>query len=134
VVESHAVVAPSAVVTPGTKVLSGELWAGKPAKKVRSLTLEEIQSIQVRATETAQLASQHALEHSKDYQTLVEEEEMAEIDEYLDESAPRMGPRDAADVLGQGYPGRIFRSTLSHPEEAFGPIPSKPEESKQNAA
>jgi carbonic anhydrase/acetyltransferase-like protein (isoleucine patch superfamily) len=40
-VESNSIVAPASVVTPGTVVKSGELWAGTPAKMVRALTEEE---------------------------------------------------------------------------------------------
>jgi carbonic anhydrase/acetyltransferase-like protein (isoleucine patch superfamily) len=42
VVETHAMVAAGALVTPGKRVRSGELWAGSPAKKMRDLTPEEI--------------------------------------------------------------------------------------------
>ena len=118
VVESNSIVAPASIVTPGTTVKGGELWAGSPAKKVRALTAEEIAGITARASETVLLASQHVIENAKDYKQILEEEEIADIELYMDESAPRKAKRDAADVQGQGYPGRIFRSTLSHPEEA----------------
>ena len=42
VVETHGMVAAGALVTPGKRVRSGELWAGSPAKKMRDLTPEEI--------------------------------------------------------------------------------------------
>jgi carbonic anhydrase/acetyltransferase-like protein (isoleucine patch superfamily) len=38
VVESYAMVAAGALVTPGKRVPSGELWAGRPAKFMRELT------------------------------------------------------------------------------------------------
>ncbi len=41
-VETHAMVAAGALVTPGKTVPSGELWAGRPARKVRALSAEEI--------------------------------------------------------------------------------------------
>ena len=41
-VETHAMVAAGALVTPDKVVPSGELWAGRPARRVRSLTAEEI--------------------------------------------------------------------------------------------
>ena len=47
-----------------------------------------------------------------------EEAELRDIEEAFDETAPRGPDEDLSDVLGQGQPGRIFRSTLSHPEEA----------------
>jgi gamma-carbonic anhydrase len=121
VVESFSMIAPASLVTAGTKVASGELWAGTPAKKVRALTEEEKAKIVSMALETSELANQHAIENAKDYQTVLEEEELAEIEEYLDESAPRKPWVDMADVKGQGHPGRIFRSTLSHPEDIKGP-------------
>lgn len=119
IVESNSIVGPASIVTPGTKVASGELWAGSPAKKVRVLTAEEIAGILTTATDTNALANLHAFECSKDYKQSLEEEEALDIEEYLDESHPRAPPRDPSDVLGQGHPGRIFRSTLSHPEEIF---------------
>jgi carbonic anhydrase/acetyltransferase-like protein (isoleucine patch superfamily) len=119
VIEANAVVSPASIVTPGTIVPAAELWAGSPARKVRALTEEEIKRMPERAIEMASLAAEHALESSKDYKTILEEEELADIDQYMDDSAPRKPPVDLSDVLGQGHPGRIFRSTLSHPEEAF---------------
>jgi gamma-carbonic anhydrase len=121
VVESFSIIAPASLVKAGTKVSSGELWAGTPAKKVRALTEEEKAKIVSMAMETSELANQHAIETAKDYQTVLEEEELADIEEYLDESAPRKPWVDMGDVKGQGHPGRIFRSTLTHPEDVKGP-------------
>jgi gamma-carbonic anhydrase len=118
VVESNSIVAPSSVVTPGTTVTGGQLWAGSPARMVRALTEAEIAGIAERASDTVLLASKHAVENAKDYKQILEEEELADIEMYMDESAPRKEARDPSDVLGQGHPGRIFRSILSHPEEA----------------
>jgi carbonic anhydrase/acetyltransferase-like protein (isoleucine patch superfamily) len=124
-VESFSMIAPASLVTPGTKVGPGELWAGSPAKKVRTLTDDEKAKIVALAMETSELANQHAIENAKDYKTILEEEELADIEEYLDESAPRKPWVDRGDVQGQGHPGRIFRSTLSHPEDIKGPPPGK---------
>lgn len=44
VVESRAMVAAGAMVTPFKRVRSGELWAGSPAKLMRALTADEIAS------------------------------------------------------------------------------------------
>jgi carbonic anhydrase/acetyltransferase-like protein (isoleucine patch superfamily) len=41
VIESRAMVAAGALVTPGKRVPSGELWAGRPARFSRSLTDED---------------------------------------------------------------------------------------------
>lgn len=46
VVEPEAMVAAGAMVTPGKRVPTGELWAGRPAKKMRDLTEEERASLQ----------------------------------------------------------------------------------------
>ena len=43
VVESHAMVAAGALVTPGKRVPTGELWAGNPAKKMRDLTEKDFE-------------------------------------------------------------------------------------------
>jgi carbonic anhydrase/acetyltransferase-like protein (isoleucine patch superfamily) len=125
IVQSNSIVGPASVVTPGTTVASGELWAGTPAKKVRALTEEEIKGIVARAVETSELANLHAIENAKDFKQLLEENELMEIDKYLDEYAPRPGKRNTDDVQGQGQPGRIFRSTLSHPEEITEPTNTK---------
>ena len=42
VIEPGAMVAAGALVTPGKVVPSGELWAGRPARRVRRLTEDEI--------------------------------------------------------------------------------------------
>jgi carbonic anhydrase/acetyltransferase-like protein (isoleucine patch superfamily) len=38
VVESYAMVAAGALVTPGKRIPTGELWGGRPAKFMRKLT------------------------------------------------------------------------------------------------
>ena len=119
-VGSNSVIAPGSVVTPGTKVPSGELWSGSPAKKVRALTSEEIASIAETAHDTLELAYLHAVENSKDYRQLVTEEE-DRLDRFLRGDDAWFDPNqpDPNDVLGQGAPGRIFNSTLTHPEEGL---------------
>jgi serine acetyltransferase len=126
IVESESIVAPGSIVTAGTVVKTGELWSGTPARKVRALTEGERAGIVATAAETVALALRHALENEKDYKTVLEEEEVDEIEMYMDESGPKYEPRDTADVLGQGQPGRIFRSTLSHPEEMPGVVAQPP--------
>lgn len=41
VVESGAFVAAGSLVSPGKRVTSGELWAGRPARRVRALAMHE---------------------------------------------------------------------------------------------
>jgi len=118
-VATNSVIAPASIVTPGTKVPSGELWSGSPAKKERALTSEEIAEISESAHDTLELAYLHAVENSKDYKQLIEEEE-DRLDRKLRKNAwfdPNIPDPD--DVLGQGVPGRIFNSTLTNPEEGL---------------
>lgn len=56
VVESGAMVAAGALVTPGKRVRAGELWAGSPAKPVRSLSEAEIAAFAASADRYAALA------------------------------------------------------------------------------
>jgi carbonic anhydrase/acetyltransferase-like protein (isoleucine patch superfamily) len=42
VVETNAMVAAGSLVTPGKVVRSGELWAGRPARKLREMSAEEL--------------------------------------------------------------------------------------------
>ena len=49
VVESGAMIAAGAMVTPGKIVPFGELWAGRPAKKMRTLSPNEIDEITISA-------------------------------------------------------------------------------------
>lgn len=124
-VADASIVAPGSIVTAGTKVPTGELWGGSPAKKIRALTEEEIAKVKASAFETIDLAAQHVVENAKDYQTVVEEEQEETIIEHLSDPVSAQPDTwkgkevDYSDVLGQGAPGRIFRSTLSHPELKF---------------
>lgn len=118
-VASNSMIAPASIVSSGTKVPSGELWAGSPAKKLRSLSAEEIASISESAHDILELAYLHSVENSKDYKQLIEEEE-DRLDRKLRKKAwfdPNIP--DPEDVLGQGVPGRIFNSTLTNPEEGL---------------
>jgi carbonic anhydrase/acetyltransferase-like protein (isoleucine patch superfamily) len=42
VVQTNSIVAAGALVTPGKQVLSGQLWAGSPARYVRDITPDEL--------------------------------------------------------------------------------------------
>ncbi|MGH8174217.1 MAG: gamma carbonic anhydrase family protein, partial [Rhodanobacteraceae bacterium] len=42
VVHKHSMIGAGALVTPGKIVGEGELWVGNPARRVRSLSVEEI--------------------------------------------------------------------------------------------
>ena len=56
VVERHAMVAAGALVTPGKRVRSGELWAGSPARKMRDLTQADLDDIHASAAHYSVLA------------------------------------------------------------------------------
>lgn len=132
VVESLSMVAAGSVVTPGTKVTGGELWAGSPAKKVRALTDEEKAAIAEMATDQAELAAMHAFENSKDYQQLAaDEEELRDSQERHEEYIQPKDWKDNDDVLGQGQPGFIFNSTLTHPEEGLKLLQKKQDEQQK---
>lgn len=59
VVETGAMVAAGALVTPGKRVPSGELWAGSPARFMRSVTEAEAAEIMASATRYAALADEY---------------------------------------------------------------------------
>ena len=46
-IESDGMLAAGAMLTPGKVIRAGELWIGRPAKKLRDLTIEEIARNQV---------------------------------------------------------------------------------------
>jgi carbonic anhydrase/acetyltransferase-like protein (isoleucine patch superfamily) len=59
VVETGAWIAAGAVVTPGKRVKSGELWAGTPARFLRPVTAEEMHYIETLPERYAELAEQY---------------------------------------------------------------------------
>lgn len=125
-VGSNSIIQPGAIVAPGTTVPDGEVWSGSPARMVRKVTKEDIESIADSAEDMAGLAALHAAECAKDYQQLAKDEE-----DYEDETerGEEYWKRDSFvaddDVLGQGAPGRIFDSTLSNPEEGLKVVNKK---------
>jgi carbonic anhydrase/acetyltransferase-like protein (isoleucine patch superfamily) len=60
-----AVVESDAMVTPGKRVPSGELWAGRPARKMRDLTPEEIAEYASYVPEYTELAEDYVTELAK---------------------------------------------------------------------
>lgn len=56
VVEGDAMLAAGALLTPGKRVRTGELWAGRPAKLLRALSPEEIAGNRAGAAGYARLA------------------------------------------------------------------------------
>lgn len=59
VVEEGAMVGAGALVTAGTVVRSGELWVGRPAKKLRDLTDKEHEFIDESALAYVEFAARH---------------------------------------------------------------------------
>lgn len=59
VVETDAMVAAGALVTPGKRVPSGQLWAGSPARYMRDLTAAEIAGIQASADRYVRFAAEY---------------------------------------------------------------------------
>mmetsp|Transcript_39410 Transcript_39410/g.82394 ORF Transcript_39410/g.82394 Transcript_39410/m.82394 type:complete len:291 (-) Transcript_39410:161-1033(-) len=120
VVEANAIVGPGAVVTPGTVVPEGEYWLGSPAKMVRKVTAEELQTASENSVDTLELARMHAVECDKDLEQLTKDDEAYEDGMTRDPEywQPQTGkPED--DVLGMGSPGLIFDNVLTNPEEGL---------------
>jgi carbonic anhydrase/acetyltransferase-like protein (isoleucine patch superfamily) len=59
VVESGAMVAAGALVTPGKRVKRGELWAGSPARLMRTLTEKELKYFSYTAQHYCELAASY---------------------------------------------------------------------------
>jgi len=59
-IEGDAMLAAGAMLTPGKRIASGQLWAGRPAKFVRELGPEEIAGMRAGVAHYAELARAHA--------------------------------------------------------------------------
>ncbi len=59
VVESKAMVAAGALVTPNKRIPSGQLWAGSPAKFMRALKENELAELEESAHHYAELAAEY---------------------------------------------------------------------------
>ncbi|NIA67071.1 gamma carbonic anhydrase family protein [Pelagibius litoralis] len=64
VVEGQAMVAAGALVTPGKRVAKGELWAGRPAKLMRTLTAEELAELPYLAEHYQETAASYMAERT----------------------------------------------------------------------
>lgn len=64
VVESKAMVAAGALVTPKKRVPSGQLWAGNPAKFMRDLTAKDLAFFPVSAENYVRLGQEYLLQAS----------------------------------------------------------------------
>lgn len=59
IVEEEAMVAAGALVTPGKRIPSRQLWGGRPAKFMRHLTEEEIEFLRVSASRYVRLSREY---------------------------------------------------------------------------
>lgn len=81
IVEENCIIAAGSVLQPATFVPAGQLWAGNPARFVRNVTGEEMDSIEIQATDYYELAREHKHEWVLPHGTAVwEAEELAEAD------------------------------------------------------
>ena len=58
-IKSDGMLAAGSMLTPGKTIAAGELWMGRPAKKLRDLTPEEIAGNQLGVAHYVQLAKAH---------------------------------------------------------------------------
>jgi carbonic anhydrase/acetyltransferase-like protein (isoleucine patch superfamily) len=58
-IESEAMLAAGAMLTPGKRIPSGQLWAGRPAKFVRELTLSELRTMAEGVRKYVDLGKRH---------------------------------------------------------------------------
>jgi carbonic anhydrase/acetyltransferase-like protein (isoleucine patch superfamily) len=59
-IEGEAMLAAGAMLTPGKRIPSGQLWAGRPAKYIRDLTPEELAGHRMGVAHYVELAKRHA--------------------------------------------------------------------------
>lgn len=70
VVEKHAMVAAGALVRQNTRIPSGQVWGGNPAKFLRNLTEDEIAFFAQSAANYMNLAKVHAAENAKSFDAI----------------------------------------------------------------
>jgi len=59
IIESHNIIGAGSLVTPNKHLESGYLWMGSPARKVRKLSAEELESIEYSAQHYVKLKNRH---------------------------------------------------------------------------
>jgi carbonic anhydrase/acetyltransferase-like protein (isoleucine patch superfamily) len=59
-IEGDAMLAAGAMLTPGKRIPSGQLWAGRPAKYVRDLSPADIEGMRAGVAHYVELARRHA--------------------------------------------------------------------------
>mmetsp|Transcript_21856 Transcript_21856/g.37336 ORF Transcript_21856/g.37336 Transcript_21856/m.37336 type:complete len:307 (+) Transcript_21856:137-1057(+) len=68
VVEKESIVAAGAVLPPNTKVGTRQVWAGNPARKLRDMSIEEVDFLRASADNYSDLASVHQFENGKSFE------------------------------------------------------------------
>ena len=66
IVEKGAMVAAGALLTPGKTVKSGEVWAGKPAKKLRDINDRDLEFFDINRARYQRLAAEYRKEQYGD--------------------------------------------------------------------
>jgi len=117
IIRSKSIVAPGSILTSGTSVSSGELWAGSPAKIIRLLTVEEIACLSGFTKETSDLAHIHALECEKSFGQIVSEDEIYEDKLERDFEYWQPDNADTRERLSIDARERDYYSTMSHHEQ-----------------
>lgn len=59
-IESDAMLAAGAMLTPGKRIPAGQLWAGRPARYVRDLTESDLSGMRMGVVHYVELARRHA--------------------------------------------------------------------------
>ncbi|NOQ94166.1 MAG: gamma carbonic anhydrase family protein [Methylophaga sp.] len=59
IIESHTIIGAGSLVTPNKHLESGYLWMGSPARKVRKLSADELESIEYSAQHYVRLKNRH---------------------------------------------------------------------------
>eukprot|EP00252_Welwitschia_mirabilis_P024992 TRINITY_DN7650_c0_g1_i1.p1 TRINITY_DN7650_c0_g1~~TRINITY_DN7650_c0_g1_i1.p1 ORF type:complete len:267 (+),score=61.54 TRINITY_DN7650_c0_g1_i1:175-975(+) len=101
VVEKNAMVAAGAVVAQDTRIPSGEVWGGNPAKLLRKLTDEEVAFFKESALNYVKLSESHSTENEK-YFDLSEAEKLLrkKFTGYPDEAYGPVPPYEIDSGLG----------------------------------
>ncbi|MES1907832.1 MAG: hypothetical protein MHM6MM_000872 [Cercozoa sp. M6MM] len=82
VLGSHAVLLPGAVLAPGTQVLSGEVYAGVPAKKVGAVSRKDVAALRADIGAARQFFGERRQEREKQERLRKERDLFAQVDEH----------------------------------------------------
>jgi len=63
-IEQDAMVAAGALVTPGKIIKAGEVWAGRPAKKLRDINQNDLEFFEINRQRYVRLANQYIVEQT----------------------------------------------------------------------